>query len=113
MHAFNETHPEFKGFSDYYARELAGFLNQGEELRSSALNKTKIAALFLIIIAILVAYIAWERTRNPGIVFLPIVVGCGIIVSVYSHYMKGIKACLLYTSPSPRDATLSRMPSSA
>ena len=24
-----------------------------------------------------------------------------------------IKACLLYTSPSPRDATLSRMPSSA
>ena len=25
----------------------------------------------------------------------------------------GIKGCLLYTSPSPRDATLSRMPSSA
>ena len=24
-----------------------------------------------------------------------------------------IRACLLYTSPSPRDATLSRMPSSA
>ena len=28
---------------------------------------------------------------------------------VYSHY----HCCLLYTSPSPRDATLSRMPSSA
>ena len=26
---------------------------------------------------------------------------------------KGWQACLLYTSPSPRDATLSRMPSSA
>ena len=26
---------------------------------------------------------------------------------------KATKACLLYTSPSPRDATLSRMPSSA
>ena len=25
----------------------------------------------------------------------------------------GVMACLLYTSPSPRDATLSRMPSSA
>ena len=25
----------------------------------------------------------------------------------------GKKSCLLYTSPSPRDATLSRMPSSA
>ena len=28
-------------------------------------------------------------------------------------YVAAIKACLLYTSPSPRDATLSRMPSSA
>ena len=27
--------------------------------------------------------------------------------------MLAFKACLLYTSPSPRDATLSRMPSSA
>ena len=27
--------------------------------------------------------------------------------------LKSLKACLLYTSPSPRDATLSRMPSSA
>ena len=29
------------------------------------------------------------------------------------HEQGGIHACLLYTSPSPRDATLSRMPSSA
>ena len=31
-------------------------------------------------------------------------------LSVRDHY---VHACLLYTSPSPRDATLSRMPSSA
>ena len=30
-------------------------------------------------------------------------------IKTYKQY----KACLLYTSPSPRDATLSRMPSSA
>ena len=29
------------------------------------------------------------------------------------NYIERIKNCLLYTSPSPRDATLSRMPSSA
>ena len=29
------------------------------------------------------------------------------------HYFFVVKDCLLYTSPSPRDATLSRMPSSA
>ena len=28
-------------------------------------------------------------------------------------FTRGIHPCLLYTSPSPRDATLSRMPSSA
>ena len=34
--------------------------------------------------------------------------------SALAHYMNGLYGtCLLYTSPSPRDATLSRMPSSA
>ena len=33
--------------------------------------------------------------------------------NVVSHNSQHVKACLLYTSPSPRDATLSRMPSSA
>ena len=31
---------------------------------------------------------------------------------IYDGFLGG-KGCLLYTSPSPRDATLSRMPSSA
>ena len=30
-----------------------------------------------------------------------------------SKFYSGYRSCLLYTSPSPRDATLSRMPSSA
>ena len=34
-----------------------------------------------------------------------------IINGQKGHY--GVSTCLLYTSPSPRDATLSRMPSSA
>ena len=29
------------------------------------------------------------------------------------RFLKGFKVCLLYTSPSPRDRTRSRMPSSA
>ena len=32
---------------------------------------------------------------------------------VLSGFMRRVDSCLLYTSPSPRDATLSRMPSSA
>ena len=45
----------------------------------------------------------------------------GISTETYNHYHSGIrffykkvlKICLLYTSPSPRDRTRSRMPSSA
>ena len=33
--------------------------------------------------------------------------------AVEELFQAEVKACLLYTSPSPRDATLSRMPSSA
>ena len=32
---------------------------------------------------------------------------------MFSMSLRSINSCLLYTSPSPRDATLSRMPSSA
>ena len=35
------------------------------------------------------------------------------ICGMYSGQLIGFTSCLLYTSPSPRDATLSRMPSSA
>ena len=35
--------------------------------------------------------------------------GIGLVIVDEAHY----NSCLLYTSPSPRDATLSRMPSSA
>ena len=37
--------------------------------------------------------------------------GCG--KSTLLRMVAGLEDCLLYTSPSPRDATLSRMPSSA
>ena len=39
----------------------------------------------------------------------------GTITSIKKNkaFVTGINICLLYTSPSPRDATLSRMPSSA
>ena len=35
------------------------------------------------------------------------------IYYTHDHQIDIFKSCLLYTSPSPRDATLSRMPSSA
>ena len=43
--------------------------------------------------------------------------GGTLVEASHNHHKSGkhdhVEACLLYTSPSPRDATLSRMPSSA
>ena len=40
-------------------------------------------------------------------------IGAGFCEGGYGYLMKRVLACLLYTSPSPRDAHESRMPSSA
>ena len=57
--------------------------------------------------------IFWKRMNKEGAIAAMLT---GLITTfVYIYYFKfgGGTACLLYTSPSPRDATLSRMPSSA
>ena len=46
--------------------------------------------------------------------YVPAAMAVGfLILLLYYKVIGGYKPCLLYTSPSPRDATLSRMPSSA
>ena len=57
---------------------------------------------------------------NASLELAPIIFWMSVIAIIYTSLvayrqndMKKLIACLLYTSPSPRDATLSRMPSSA
>ena len=52
-------------------------------------------------------YIGLSSDTNVGTIRILNLIGKEI------RQFKVIKDCLLYTSPSPRDATLSRMPSSA
>ena len=52
---------------------------------------------------------AWMATL-PAVLAL----GTAVALEVAAYYLPLVdNLCLLYTSPSPRDATLSRMPSSA
>ena len=64
---------------------------------------------FLFIIAWLVVFQA--TLTLPGIAGIALTVGMAVDANVL--VFERIRDCLLYTSPSPRDATLSRMPSSA
>ena len=54
-------------------------------------------------------------TVNPpgDPITLPVDFQSTTIDYIFEHFDGGLLTCLLYTSPSPRDATLSRMPSSA
>ena len=56
-------------------------------------------------------------TRTPFVLVLAYYVGKAFakarLPRISGYLVTGVVCCLLYTSPSPRDATLSRMPSSA
>ena len=73
------------------------------------------ASLDGILLGILFALIAYGMALQWGVMnIINIAQGDLVILGgyiAYTMYLVGI--CLLYTSPSPRDATLSRMPSSA
>ena len=61
---------------------------------------------------------AYVMKRKTGIQFLILAVLIGVIAAATVGSAVGLHAamdrsCLLYTSPSPRDRSLSRMPSSA
>ena len=53
-----------------------------------------------------------NRLRKPVALLLISCVGAAAALS-YSILFNQLNGCLLYTSPSPRDGLLSRMPSSA
>ena len=52
----------------------------------------------------------WHFFSGDRLAYLVITVAVGVGITVFFALSR---VCLLYTSPSPRDATLSRMPSSA
>ena len=87
------------------------------------MSATSIILLVIVLVAILVVVAAWLYERasrevslvRTGLGGRKVVLDGGVIVLPYFHKVSRVnmQTCLLYTSPSPRDATLSRMPSSA
>ena len=64
---------------------------------------------FLSLFIIIVPWVNWGRPSDWGAVVVDNLL-MGLIGTAIAY---GIYICLLYTSPSPRDRTRSRMPSSA
>ena len=77
----------------------------GDEIHKGAMKFMKTEYTYLLIfVAVLVVLVA---------TFLTIQSAIAVVVGAACSSLAGFIGCLLYTSPSPRDATLSRMPSSA
>ena len=53
------------------------------------------------------------HTSQPGVSKAIIELEDELGIEIFTRHGKRLKRCLLYTSPSPRDRTRSRMPSSA
>ena len=54
-----------------------------------------------------------NRCKNEGVKQALVIGGSRDPIGKFDSSIQLLETCLLYTSPSPRDATLSRMPSSA
>ena len=50
---------------------------------------------------------------SSKIQIVPVLVVDSLVAGIYDTVIPDLSTCLLYTSPSPRDRTRSRMPSSA
>ena len=90
-------HPRGKGpraLSDNSSRRDAALKNLDKELKSRSRR---------------------EKMRPLGVTLATLVVLVGLVGGIWYAATRGgdDETCLLYTSPSPRDRTRSRMPSSA
>jgi len=76
MHSFNEHHPEFKGFSDYYHREVFPLLAVRDGERREALRNTVIFGLIVSVITIFTAVYLFNISERKSLaVFAPILAG--------------------------------------
>ena len=101
------SHPLPSGFQ--YSGIACGIKNSGKpDLAMIVGDQPVVAAGVYTQNVVHAASIDWNRARTPGAQIRGVVINSG-----NANACTGEQGCLLYTSPSPRDGLLSRMPSSA
>jgi len=89
---FSETHPEFSGFSQFYAKELLPALQAKEGDRLAAIKKLHRTAPILIGVILIIAGIFFMRSGH----FMAVLFGGGASAAAYAglrqHYLKDVKS---------------------
>ncbi len=91
MHQFNEHHSEFKGFSEYFHKDIFPLLAQHEDARRQALRKFKLFGTVIAIIALGCA--AFLYTKSGKVQPIGFALFGGVIgnLGLYSWLMKSVK----------------------
>ena len=84
----------------------------GDQIHAGALAFMKTEYKYLTIFIVVIVLLAWFALGPYTAISIIIGAICSSVAGFIGMYA-ATKACLLYTSPSPRDAHESRMPSSA
>ena len=101
---FNIMKQKHFSFDAFYTVHATGCLSDTE----STITQVAVSLVIIIemVVAVIILNVAHYKIRLQ-------VRGQQILMLERKTHIIVIAVCLLYTSPSPRDATLSRMPSSA
>ncbi len=92
MYQFDEHHPEFKGFSSYFVKELLPLLEIGERRRKKAISKIKQhVPVMVLLLGIGIALLWWKLKIIQLIVFAIFGGGAGIAAYV-GYVLKDVKA---------------------
>jgi hypothetical protein len=86
LHQFNEHHPEFKGFSDYFEKEIAPFLSAREGERAEKLSKAKFlgACIVAVGLGVLIFSKVFDWGDDP---YIFIIMACAAALFGMYHFL--------------------------
>ncbi len=88
---FQETHPEFKGFNQYYERELLPALQDKEYDRLEAFKKINSRAPLAVLAILAIGGLFFYKSRAPMILGMAAAVSAMAYFGIRSYYLKDIK----------------------
>lgn len=90
MHQFNEHHPELKGFSAYFDKEVAPFLTAREGERARTLSKAKFYGACIVGLGVVVLLLG-KALGNGDVPYTFIIMACGAaLVGMYHFLFKDV-----------------------
>ena len=92
IYQFSETRPEFKGFSDYYNRDLLPALQEKEFDRLDAFKKLRTYAPLTIAGIIVFAGLIFWRVGSPMVLLVGAVFSGVSYFGLRSHFLKDVKS---------------------